>query len=63
MIIIWVALLIGLFLFVPWLSKGRGTDRGNPLLTDSPPLDILKRRYARGEINREEYLEKQKDLN
>jgi putative membrane protein len=26
------------------------------------PLEILKRRYANGEINREEYEEKKKDL-
>ena len=25
-------------------------------------LEILKKRYARGEINQEEYLEKKKDL-
>jgi putative membrane protein len=27
-----------------------------------PPLDILKEAYARGEVNREEYLQKRDDL-
>jgi putative membrane protein len=27
-----------------------------------PSLDVLEERYARGEINREEYLQKKKDI-
>jgi putative membrane protein len=28
----------------------------------SPGLDVLEQRYARGEINRDEYLQKKQDL-
>jgi len=28
----------------------------------SPGLDVLEERYARGEINRDEYLQKKKDI-
>ena len=41
-------------------SASESGDRGSSK-TDSA-LDVLKRRYARGEINREEYDEKKKDL-
>ena len=35
---------------------GHGTERR------SPGLDVLEERYARGEINRDEYLQKKKDI-
>lgn len=56
-IIFWVALLVGIVLLVVWLVKtvsGRGRQES--------ALDILKRRYARGEITKEEFEEKKRDL-
>ena len=44
----------------------RASPRRSPPSTSSernyPPLEILEQRYARGEINRTEYLEKKGDL-
>lgn len=63
MIIVWVAVI----LFVVWVvrefssgnrkgGEGGGTDRGKTA------LDILKERYAKGEIEKREFEEKKKDL-
>ena len=42
-----------LFMHGGWLMHGHGGRAG---------LEVLEARYARGEINREEYLEKKRDL-
>jgi putative membrane protein len=39
---------------------GRQPSRG--ALQGRTPLDILEERYARGEIDREDYLQRRKDL-
>jgi putative membrane protein len=38
-------------------------DLGSSSFLTETPLDILKKRYARGEITREEFLEARQDLN
>lgn len=52
-------IVIGLIALLRWVL-----NRGNPLLSKSPEtaLDILKKRYARGEIDREEFERMKKDL-
>jgi putative membrane protein len=47
-----------------WLfSAARRRGRDVPMAKRNyPPLEILEQRYARGEINREEYLEKKSDM-
>jgi putative membrane protein len=40
----------------------RREDQGSSSLMSEAPLEILKKRYARGEITREEYLEARRDL-
>ena len=60
MIVFWVLVIAGVVLLVRWVaasSKKRETGG----VADSP-LEILKSRYARGEINKEEFEEKKKDL-
>lgn len=42
-------------------NRGRA-DNTPPLERRSKGLDILEERYARGEIQRDEYLEKKRDL-
>jgi putative membrane protein len=61
MLLFWVLLIVGLIFLIKWLiqttRKGPGALNG-----DSRALDILKERYARGEINKAEFEEKKKDL-
>ena len=58
MILFWGLVIWGIVALVRGLSGSRGSDSST---TDSA-LELLKRRYARGEINKEEYEEKKKDL-
>ncbi len=56
--LLWLLLIIGIVLFIVWLvNSSRNT--GNKDLT---PIEIARRRYARGEITREEFEGIKKDL-
>ena len=57
-IIFWDLIIYGIFRLISSLAKRRQeeTDRV------STPLDILKRRYAAGEIDAEEFAKRKKDL-
>ena len=52
--IIWIILLIWIFV-TPWDIPGQRTKKDTP-------LDILKKRFAKGEITKEEYEEKKEFL-
>ncbi len=51
-----VALIVGVVLVVKWLMGQGGAAR------EDSALDILKKRYARGEINNQEFEERKRDL-
>jgi putative membrane protein len=59
MALLCLAVIIGLVALIRWLWKAgsRGTAGSDPSL-----LEILKRRYAQGEISRDEFEQKKKDL-
>ena len=57
----WVAFIVAVIFLVRWLLLSTG-GRGRELLREEPPLEILKKRYARGEIDKQEFEEKKKDL-
>jgi putative membrane protein len=60
MILFWIILLVALVLVVSGAASGF-RNRGNT--TDaSDPLEILRRRYAKGEIDKAEYETKRHDL-
>jgi putative membrane protein len=62
-LIIWVVILIAIVALVVWLVRSlAGTGGQNALPRRSVGLDVLEERYARGEIKREEYLQKKKDI-
>lgn len=56
----WVILVVGLVLLVVWVIKTPGKNVRSE--TEETPLDILKKRYARGEITRSEYEEMKRDI-
>jgi putative membrane protein len=57
-LVFWILLIAGAVLLVLWIvgKSGRGSRAG----VEESALDILKKRYARGEITREQYEEMKK---
>lgn len=55
--IFWILILVGLVLLIKYLWEGAGVKGAQ-----ESALEILKKRYAKGEINKEEFEEKKKDL-
>jgi len=59
-IIFWGLVIWGIVALVRGRSESRGSDSGSS--RPDSALEILKRRYAKGEITKEEYEEKKHDL-
>lgn len=59
-VIFWGIVLYGLFLLFRSFAASKNPDAARSSRRDA--LEILKERYARGEITREEYLDMKKDL-
>jgi len=60
--IFWVLILVGgVFLFMRYFSRTRAGDGGHGWFGSSP-FEILKERYARGEIDRAEFEQMKRDL-
>jgi putative membrane protein len=59
--LLFLALIITVAVMLVRYAVGWG-DRPPRLERRSPGLDVLEERYARGEINRDEYLEKKRDM-
>ena len=53
----WILVLVGLFYLVSGLSK-----RASTTPSSETALEILKRRYASGEIDSEEYFKRKREL-
>lgn len=56
MVLFWAVLVAGLILVGKWLL---GLD---PMSREDSALELLKKRYARGEINRQEFEAMKRDL-
>jgi putative membrane protein len=61
-LVVWAVVLIAIVAGVVWLVRTRSGAAAGNAARRSAGLDVLEERYARGEINRDEYLEKKKDL-
>ena len=55
--IFWILVFVGLVLLIKYLWEG-----GRGKRVEESALEVLKKRYARGEISKEEFEEKKKDL-
>ncbi len=62
MFIFWGLIIFVIILAARWLTRSTGDRRDSPVPESARPLEILKERYARGEITREEYQNMRKDL-
>lgn len=60
MIAFWGAIILLIVLLVRWLSSGHA--HGAPLPGHKTPLQILQERFAKGEIDKEEYEERKRLL-
>ncbi len=56
MLLFWALVIVGIVLGIRWL-----VSQGKESRSDSA-LEILRRRYARGEVNKEEFDAKKRDL-
>lgn len=55
MLLFWIIVILGIVALVRWLAAGS---------SDDPPraMDILKARYAKGEITREQFEQMKRDI-
>jgi putative membrane protein len=58
MILFWAAVVVAIVLVVRYVAK---TSHGSQGQTESP-LDILKKRYAKGELTKEQFDKMKEDL-
>lgn len=57
MVLWWAVLIVGIVLLVKWVGGDRSAAR-----PDKSALEILKERYARGEIEQAEFEQKRREL-
>lgn len=57
--IFWIILIVGLVILIKWGFK---QNKAQEFKISDSALEILKRRYARGEINKNEFEQKKKGL-
>ena len=62
MIIFWGLIIVGLVLLIRWLIQNTSGKRQTGVRTGSNAMDILKERYAKGEINRDKFESMKKDI-
>jgi len=61
MVVFWILIIVGLVFLIKWLIQSTGRDKTTGISGDRS-LEILKERYAKGEIDKEEFESKKKDL-
>lgn len=59
MLLFWGLVILGIATLIRWLLPQSSPNRSS---RDKTPWEIVQERYARGEIEREEYEQKKRDL-
>ena len=59
MILVWGLIILGIVALIKWLMTQTSREQGT---RNKTAMEILQERYARGEIGREEYEQKRRDL-
>ena len=62
MVVFWGAIIVGIIFVIKWLLQNTGHGRDSSSSGSSRALDILKESYARGQISKQEFEEKKKDI-
>jgi putative membrane protein len=62
MLVIWILVVVGLIFLIKWLVQSTRDVPAGKSTPTSRALHILEERYARGEIDKQEFLDKKKDL-
>ena len=62
MFLFWGLIIVGLVFLIRWLIQDTGDKGHSGVSMGSNAMDILKERYAKGEINRDEFESMKKDL-
>ncbi|OGW57297.1 MAG: hypothetical protein A2Z09_01120 [Nitrospirae bacterium RBG_16_43_8] len=57
MVIFWILIVLGAVYLIKFI-----VGRAKRMEREDSPLDILKKKYAKGEISKEEFEEKKKDI-
>lgn len=60
MILVWVVIIVGIIWLVSYLARRPGPGAGT--MTKESAMDILNKRYASGEINKDEYERMKRDI-
>jgi putative membrane protein len=59
MIAFWIVVIVGIISLIRWLAR---SERGREIKSEETALDILKKRYAKGEISKEDFERMKKDI-
>jgi putative membrane protein len=62
MILFWILVIVGLVFLIKWLVQSTRDAQGGRSSSTSRAVHILEERYARGEIDKQEFQEKKRDL-
>ena len=62
MMIFWILIIVGLVLLITRLVRSTGRDKASGKTGSNSALEILKERYVRGEIDKDEFEGMKKDL-
>lgn len=62
MVLVWILLIAGAVWLIKLIFSGTAKQPGSNLKRDEKAIDILNKRYARGELDRDEYERMKADL-